>query len=147
MNAIRVLLKDHEDIGKLFSQFVEAGEEAHKQKQAIAARVIEEITKHARMEEQTLFKAMQEKGGEEAEEMALEGREEHDMARFLMDRLKKTKAEDKRFVPRFKALMEASRNHFLEEEMEIFPKAKKVLKGDLERLGKEMQALKKQMKA
>lgn len=147
MNAIRVLLRDHEEIGKLFNQFVEAGEEAYKQKQTIADKVIDEITRHARLEDEILFPALKEKGGEEGEEMALEGMEEHDVTRFMLDRLKKTKAEDKKFNPRFKALMESSKHHFMEEEREIFPKAKKTLKGDLERLGKAMQALQKQMKA
>lgn len=145
MNAIRHLLREHEEIGKLFNQYVDAGEEAYKQKQAIADKVIEEITKHARLEDEILFPALKEKGGEEGEEMALEGMEEHDVTRFMLNRLGKTKAEDKRFDARFKALMESSKHHFMEEEREIFPKAKKVLKGELNRLGKEMEALEKQM--
>jgi hypothetical protein len=31
------------------------------------------------------------------------------------------------------------------EELQIFPQAKKTLKGELERMGKEMQALEKQL--
>ena len=146
MNAIRHLLKEHEEIGKLFNQFVDAGEEAYKEKQTIAEKVIEEIGKHARLEDEILFPALKEKGGEEGEEMALEGEEEHEVTRFMLNRLQKTKAEDKKFNPRFKALMESSKHHFMEEEREIFPKAKKVLKGELERMGKEMTALEKQMK-
>jgi hemerythrin-like domain-containing protein len=146
MNAIRHLLKEHEEIGKLFNQFVDAGEEAYQQKQTIAEKVIEEIEKHARLEDEILFPALKEKGGEEGEEMALEGEEEHEVTRFMLDRLRKTKAEDKKFNPRFKALMESAKHHFMEEEREIFPKAKKALKGELNRLGKEMEALEKQMK-
>lgn len=146
MNAIRHLLKEHEEIGKLFNQFVDAGEEAYKEKQTIAEKVIEGIEKHARLEDEVLFPALKEKGGEEGEEMALEGEEEHEVTRFMLDRLKKTKAEDKKFKARFKALMESSKHHFMEEEREIFPKAKKTLGSELNRLGKEMAALEKQMK-
>lgn len=146
MNAIRILLKDHEEVGKLFNQYVLAGEGAYQQKKTVADRLIEEITNHARLEDEILFPALKEKGGEDGEDMALEAMEEHDLTRYLMNRLQKTKAEDKRFDARFKVLMESSKQHFLEEEREIFPKAKKVLNGDLEKLGKEMEALKKQMK-
>ena len=146
MNAIRILLKDHEEIGKLLHQFVDAGEEAYQQKQAIAEKVIVEITNHARLEDEILFPALKEKGGEEGEEMALEAVEEHELTRFLLNRLKKTKAEDKKFDARVKILMENVHMHFLEEERETFPKAKKTLKGELEKMGKEMEALRKQMK-
>ena len=41
--------------------------------------------------------------------------------------------------------MKSAKYHFMEEELQIFPKAKKTLKGDWERMGKEMQALEKQL--
>lgn len=145
MNAIRHLLKEHEEIGKLFNQFVEAGDEAYKQKQTIAEKVIEEISMHARLEEEILFPAMEEKGGEEEKEMVQEGIEEHHVTRFMLDRLEKTSPEDETFNPKFKALMESTKHHFMEEERDIFPKAKKLLKGELDRLGEEMEALEKEM--
>ena len=146
MNAIRHLLREHEEIAKLFNQYVAAGEDAYKQKKAIADKVIEAITRHARLEDEILFPAMKEKGGEEAEELAIEGMEEHDVTRFMLDKLRKTKPEDKKFDPRFKMLIESAKDHFKEEELEIFPQAKKTLKGDLDRLGTEMAALEKKMK-
>ena len=146
MNAIRHLLKEHEEIGKLFNQFVDAGEQAYKQKQTIAEKVIEEISVHARLEEEVLFRAMEEKGGEEEKEMVQEGIEEHHLTRFMLDRLGKTQPEDETFNPKFKALMESSKHHFMEEEREIFPKAKKILKAELDRLGEEMEALEKKMR-
>jgi hemerythrin-like domain-containing protein len=141
MNAIRFMLRDHDDIGKLFNQFVDAGEEAYQTKKQIADEVIQRITRHAELEEQVLFAAFKEKGGEEAEEMVTYGTEEHQVTKFIMDRLGRTRPEDKTFEARFKILMEGSRHHFLDEEMEIFPKIKKVLSGpELERLGKELQS-------
>jgi hemerythrin-like domain-containing protein len=41
--------------------------------------------------------------------------------------------------------MESTKHHFMEEERKIFPKAKKVLQGELDRLGEEMDTLEKQM--
>lgn len=144
MNAIRNLLTDHEEVYKLFNQFVDAGEEAYKKKQTIADRAIEEIMENAKKEEEVLFPAFQEKGGEEAEELVLELTEEHRVTEFIMDRLKNTNPEDKLFDARFKVLMENIKHHFAEEEREAFPKAKKVLEGEMGQLVEEMEALEKQ---
>ena len=144
MNAIQHLLNQHVEIVKLFHKYVETGERAYKQKQSIAEELIDVITKHAELEEEVLFSAFKEKGGEEAEEMVLEGVEEHEVTEFIMDRLRNASPEDKAFDAKFKVLMENIKLHFLEEEREIFPKAQKVLKGDLDRLGEEMVALEKE---
>ncbi len=144
MNAIRNLLTDHEEVYKLFNQFVDAGEEAYKKKQTIADRAIEEIMENAKKEEEVLFPAFQEKGGEEAEELVLELTEEHRVTEFIMDRLKNTNPEDKLFDARFKVLMENIKHHFAEEEREAFPKAKKALEGEMGQLLEEMEALEKQ---
>jgi hemerythrin-like domain-containing protein len=140
------MLKDHEEIGKLFNQYVDAGEEAYETKKDIAKNVIQRITNHAEVEEKVLFNAFKEKGGEEAEEMVVYGTEEHAVTKFIMDRLSRTSPQDKTFDARFKVLMEGSRHHFLDEEMEIFPKIKKVLSGtELNRLGEEMKAYEKKL--
>lgn len=143
MNAIRYLLKEHEEIGKLFKQFVEADEKAHAQKKVIADKVIGRIRRHARMEEEILFPAFKKKGGKEAEEMVEEGVEEHQVTKFVMARIKRTRPGDKSFGPKFKVLMESANHHFEEEELEVFPRVKKVLAKDLERLGAEMAATEK----
>lgn len=145
MDAIQHLLNQHVEIVKLFHKYVETGEHAYKQKQSIAEELIDVITKHAELEEEVLFSAFKEKGGEEAEEMVLEGVEEHEVTEFIMDRLRNASPEDKAFDAKFKVLMENIKLHFLEEEREIFPKAQKVLKGDLDRLGEEMEALEKEL--
>lgn len=146
MNALRHLLREHEEIDKLFHQFVEAGEDAHETKRNIANEVIEKITMHKEEEERFFFAPFKEKGGEEAEELVTYGTEEHKVAEFIMGNLKKMKPEDKRFDAWFKILMESTKTHFMEEEKEIFPKAKKVLtNGDLDRLGKEMETYEKQI--
>lgn len=143
MNAIEHLLKDHEEIGKLFNQFTEA--DGDMEKQTIAEQVIGEIMKHAQLEEQILFPPLKEKGGEDGEEMVREAIEEHRVTELMMDRVQKTETEDETFEAKFKVLMECTKQHFMEEERDFFPKAKKVLEGELDRLGEEMDTFEKQM--
>jgi hemerythrin-like domain-containing protein len=146
MNAIRYLLKEHEEIGALFNEFADAGEEAHVQKKRIANEVIKRIAHHAKLEENILFPAFEKKGGKEAEDMVEEGLEEHQVVEFVMAHLKKLPAANKSFDAKFKVLVENAKQHFEEEELEVFPKVKKALGKDLERLGKEMAAMEKRMK-
>jgi hemerythrin-like domain-containing protein len=146
MDAIRQLLKDHEEVEKFYHQWVLAGEEAFEKKKSIAMEVIEEITHHVEKEEKVLFPAFVEKGGEEAEEMVNHGLEEHRITEFIMARLKTTNAKDKSFDAKFSALMESTKHHYEFEETEVFPKAKKALEGELKRLGEKMDALKEKRK-
>ena len=143
MNAIEHLLRDHEEIEKLFHQFTEAQQLT--EQQAITQTTMGEIMKHAQLEEQILFPVLAEKGGEEGREMVREAIEQHRVTELMMDRLQKTAPDEENFDVRFKVLMESTKHHFLEEEREFFPRAKKVLEGELDRLGMEMDNFEKQM--
>lgn len=146
MNVIRHLLNEHAKMGALFNQYLLAGEQAHKEKQGIAEEVMELISKHVKLEEQTLFEAFKEQGGEEAEEMVLELTEEHRISESLIDKLKKTEPEDKLFDARMMVLAEETKHHLQEEEQFVFPKAKKVLPAEeLEQLGEEMEAFEEKL--
>lgn len=145
MNAIRRLLNDHEEVQKLFNQYLDAGEQAYKQKKSIVDQIINKITVHAELEEKIIFPALQAKDGEDAEEVVLEGIEEHKVTVFIMDGLKQTPPEDKKFHAKYTVLMESAKHHFQEEERDLFPKAKKSLKGELDRLGEEMDKLEKKL--
>jgi hemerythrin-like domain-containing protein len=141
MNAVQVLLKDHKEIRELFGQFEEAGERAYKTKQALAEKVIEELTAHSKMEERIFYPAVREKAGKETQALVLEGIEEHRVADFLMERLQKTGPEEETFDAKFTVLIESVKHHINEEERELFPESRKVLAGDLDRLGEQMEAL------
>ncbi len=141
MNAVQMLIQDHEEIRELFSQFEEAGEQTYKQKQTIAEKVIEKITTHSELEERIFYPAVRENADKETRELILEGIEEHRLADFLMKRLQEALAEDETFDARFKILTESVQDHLKEEERELFPEAKKILSGELDQLGFKMEAL------
>lgn len=145
MDAIKVLLKDHEEIKQYFRQFEEAGERAHKKKQTIAEKVMEELRVHTQIEERLFYPAVMEKGGKELKKLVLEGIEEHRAADFMVERLKSTQPEDETFEAKFMVLMEVVEHHLKEEEKEMFPEAKKALGNDLEPLGEQMEQMHQQM--
>jgi hemerythrin-like domain-containing protein len=145
MNAIQLLLKDHEEIRQYFREFEEAGDRAKKKKQTAAEKAIKELKSHSQLEERYFYPAMREKGSQEDKDLVLEGIEEHRVADFLMERIQQTPPDDENYEARFKVLIESVTHHIKEEEKQLFPDAKKVLKDDLDRLGEEMGVLEKQL--
>ncbi|HEY5901987.1 MAG TPA: hemerythrin domain-containing protein [Anaerolineales bacterium] len=145
MNAIQFLLEEHREFRRIFRQFEEAGERAHKTKQKLATKLLEELRAHSQIEEQIFYPAARKKADKELEGVILEGIEEHRIADFMMERLENATPADDTFDARFKALSESVKHHLKEEEGKLFPKARKLLRDDLERLGSKMEALDKQL--
>ncbi len=144
MNAVDLLIQDHEAIRELFDQFEEAGEQAHQQKQTIAEKVIEEITAHSQLEEEIFYPVVREKANKVTRKVILEGIEEHRVADFLIKRLKEIKPEDETFDAKFNVLIENVVHHFEDEEWELFPEATELLGAELDQLGFKMEALRLQ---
>jgi hemerythrin-like domain-containing protein len=146
MNAIQILIKDHQEIKDFFKQFEEAGERAKKKKATLAQDTIKELRSHSQLEEQFFYPAAQQKGGKEINDLILEGLEEHRIADFMMERLETTTPEDDTFDAKYKALSEAVKHHLKEEEKKLFPMTRKVFdRKELNSLGAQMEALEKKL--
>lgn len=138
MNAIRVLKDDHRTIKKLFTQFEGLGERASRTRQQVVARIIQELSAHAVVEEQLLYPAMRARGGE-LEDMALEALEEHHVAKWVLHELSKLTPQDERFDAKTKVLIESVRHHMEEEEESAFPRFQEAFdRQELEVLGQAM---------
>ncbi len=144
MNALEMLIQDHEEIRELFNQFEEAGEQAYEQKQAITAKVIEELTTHSQLEEEMFYPAIRERADKKTQKVILAGIEEHRVADFLMKRLQETRPEDETFEAKFNVLIENVTHHFEDEEWELFPEATNILGAELDQLGFKLEAIKLQ---
>ncbi len=145
MNAIQVLLKDHEEIRGYFREMEEAGERAKQTKRKLAEQVIRELKNHTQLEERIFYPAVLEKAQDELRSLVLEGIEEHRVAEFMMERVQDADPGDERFTARFTVLVESVEHHIKEEEKSLFPESKKLLADDLDRLGAEMEALEKKL--
>ncbi|MEJ7583248.1 MAG: hemerythrin domain-containing protein [Acidimicrobiales bacterium] len=123
MDAITLLKADHKSVEKLFKQFEKAGADAHKTKQDIVAKVVEELSKHAVIEEQLFYPRVRTEV-EEAEDVVLESLEEHHVVKWVLSELDGMDPEAERFTAKMTVLMESVRHHVEEEEQELFPKVR-----------------------
>jgi hemerythrin superfamily protein len=142
MDAITLLKQDHRTVEKLFKQFEKAGDNAHKTKRKIVDQVIEELAKHAAIEEQVFYPAVRDevKG---VEDTVLEALEEHHVVKWTLSELEGMSPEHERFTAKVTVLMESVRHHVEEEEGELFPEVRKALgRKKLGTIGDQMESLK-----
>ena len=125
MDAITLLKQDHRTVEKLFKRF-EKAEKTGEDKKAIVSEVIRELSMHAAIEEQVFYPSVRE-GVEEAEDVVLEGLEEHHIVKWTLSELDGMSADHERFNAKMAVLMESVRHHVEEEESEMFPKVRSAL--------------------
>jgi hemerythrin-like domain-containing protein len=127
MDAIALLRADHREVERLFKQFEKAGPNAHATRRQIVDRIIEELSVHAVIEEQVFYPAVRE-AVPDADDEVLESLEEHHIVKWTLSELENMDPEHERFVPKTTVLIESVRHHVEEEEDELFPQVRDVLK-------------------
>ncbi len=127
MDAIAMLRADHREVERLFKQFEKAGPNAHATRRQIVDKIIEELSRHAVIEEQVFYPAVRE-AVPDTEDIVLESLEEHHIVKWTLSELETMDPEHERFVAKATVLMESVRHHVEEEESELFPKVREVLK-------------------
>ena len=142
-DAIVLLKEDHKEIRKLFADFENAGENAHKTKGKIVHRIIELLTVHTYLENEIMYPRVRELLPA-LEEDILESYEEHHVADVLVMELYGMQPEHERFDAKTTVLIENVRHHIEEEEDEWFPKVREGLgRKQLQEIGEEMLEAKK----
>lgn len=142
-DAIVLLKEDHKEIRKLFTDFENAGENAHKTKGKIVHRIIELLTVHTYLENEIMYPRVRELLPA-LEEDILESYEEHHVADVLVMELYGMQPEHERFDAKTTVLIENVRHHIEEEEDEWFPKVREGLgRKQLQEIGEEMLEAKK----
>src|SRR3954447_8630739 len=126
MDAITLLREDHKTVEGLFKKFEKAGPNAHKTKQDLVEKIIEELSVHAAIEEQVLYPAAREADPDD-EDLVLESLEEHHIVKWVLSELDGMSPTDERFDAKVTVLIENVRHHVEEEEDEWFPEVRKVM--------------------
>jgi hemerythrin-like domain-containing protein len=138
MDAITLLKDDHKTVEQLFKRYEKAGDRAHAEKRKVVDRIIEELSRHAAIEEQ-LFYPVARATVPGTEDMALEGMEEHHVVKWLLSELEDLDPAHERFDAKVTVLIENVRHHVKEEENDFFPMVRHELgRNELAELGDAM---------
>jgi uncharacterized membrane protein len=111
-------------------------------RQRIIKTTCEELTVHAQVEEEIFYPAVRKAIGED--DLMDEAEVEHASAKQLIAEMGAMKPSERLYDAKFSVLGEYVQHHVKEEEGQIFPKVKKT-DLDLNRLGFQMQARKKEL--
>lgn len=139
MDAITLLKKDHSTVEQLFKRYEKAGDRAYVEKRDIVDRIIEELSRHAAIEEQLFYPAAREHV-DDVDDIALESMEEHHIVKWELAELERMDPRDERFDAKVTVLIENVRHHVEEEESDFFPKVRdEIGRKDLGELGDAME--------
>ncbi len=141
MDAITLLKQDHKAVEKLFKQFEKATQPAQQRK--LAGQVIKELSVHAAIEEMLFYPAVRDRVPK-VEDTVLEALEEHHVVKWVLSELEDMKPDHERFKAKMMVLIESVRHHVKEEESELFPEVRSVIKRkELAHLGEALEKAKK----
>jgi hemerythrin superfamily protein len=143
MDAVTLLRNDHKTVEGLFKRFEKAGPNAHKTKQDLVGKIVEELSIHAAIEEQVLYPAARQAVPDE-NELVLESLEEHHIVKWVLSEVDGMDPADERFTAKVTVLIENVRHHVDEEEGELFPALRSTMKRkDLQELAQAIEQAKK----
>lgn len=146
MNAFKLLKEDHQKVSGIFQQLEPTTERAEKTRTELFAKLNEELTIHAKVEESVFYPSI--KQAAETREIVLEGFEEHHVIKMLLKELESMPVDTEQWTAKLKVLKENVEHHVEEEEQEMFQKARDVLsEEDIERLGTQMEEMKQQLQS
>jgi hemerythrin HHE cation binding domain-containing protein len=138
MDALAMLEAEHGKMRKLLAELEATTDRAVKTRQELFATIKGELTLHEVIEEEIFYPEL--KSHPKAEDIVLEGYEEHHVVDLLMGELEQLDVEDETWGPKAKVMQENVEHHMEEEEGDMFKKARQVFdKAELEDLGRRME--------
>ncbi len=144
MNAFQLLKEDHQKVSGIFQQLEPTTERAEKTRTELFARLLQELTVHAQVEETIFYPSI--KQAAETREIVLEGFEEHHVIKMLLKELDEVPVDTEQWTAKLKVLQENVEHHVEEEEGEMFQKARQVLTEEqIDDLGARMEEEKKRL--
>jgi hemerythrin-like domain-containing protein len=140
-DAIAVLKADHRRVTELFDRFDGLGERAHATRERTVATIIEELSRHAGIEENVFYPAVRDRFAERDEPMVLEALEEHHVVKLLLRELESMDSRSERYAAKVTVLREIVDHHVDEEESELFTKVRDAFsRAELRELGADLEA-------
>ena len=141
-DAIAILKADHKLVSGLFEDFESARAATRKRK--IVSEICQELTIHARVEEEIFYPAV--KQALKDAELIPEAQVEHESLKMLISQVEGVEPDGEMYDARVKVMSEYVKHHVKEEQNEMFPKARET-KLDMVELGALMLQRKEELKA
>lgn len=141
LDAIQLLKQDHEAVRHLFEEFEQANAD---RKYELAAEICQALTVHAMIEEEIFYPQAHE--AIQADDLMLEAEIEHDTVKQLIERIQDGEVDETELSAIIKVMNEYVNHHVNEEHRRLFPRVKRSAI-DLDELGRELQARKKELAA
>ncbi len=148
MDAIKLLLDDHEVLRKLSKELAETSEEEVAKRKKLLPKLEAILNAHTKIEEEIFYPALLEASDDvEDARMVAEGVEEHRAAdaKVIPD-LHKTDPSTIDYTGKLKVLKDYLFHHLKEEEEDMFPRVRKLIEAKaLQALGEKMKARKDEL--
>lgn len=146
MDALTLLIADHNRVRGLFARF----KDAHEGDDAVAmielaGKIFDDLEVHTTIEEEIFYPRVHD-ATKELGEVVDEGIQEHHVVKQLMTELGQVDAASDEWVAKMMVLIENVEHHAKEEEEEMFPPLRKEAE-KMEQLAVQLEARKKEMGA
>jgi len=133
MDAISLLIGDHQEVKTMFREFEGASD--RNTRVDLCRRITDALKLHTTIEEEIFYPAVQ----RHLPDLISEARKEHKTVDGLLSELTKVQAEDVRFDELMREVIKNVEHHAGEEESEMFPQCKdKLGREELNRLGEQL---------
>lgn len=141
MDAIQLLTDQHRKTEAAFERYEGLGKEATQERIDLAREIIEDLTRHAGIEEVAFYPTVQDALPGAADDIQ-EDLEEHQEVKELLARLDGTEPTGDDYDATMQQLIGAVRHHVDEEENDLFPRVCEAMTADeLESLGDALEKL------
>jgi hypothetical protein len=142
MDALDLLKTDHDKVKRLLAELESTTERGVKARSELFATIKGELTLHEIIEEEIFYPEL--KAHPKAEEVVLEGFQEHHVVDLLMGELESLDVSDETWGPKATVMKENIEHHIQEEEGEMFREARRVFDSrELDDLGRRMEERKR----
>lgn len=146
-SAINLLKKDHTAVQKLLAELADTTSRAAQKRAALFAKIHQDLKVHTTIEEEIFYPAYHKAAKKnEDQKLFFEAAEEHGLVDIVLAALEAGDPASEEYGAKCKVLKDLVEHHADEEEKEMFPRARRLLRaGRLDELGAEMQARKEQL--
>lgn len=144
MKATTLLKKDHAAVKKLLADFGRTRARAAKRRQALIDEIAQELDIHSTIEEEIFYPAVKNVRG--GQSLVSEAKSEHKKVDSLVAEAQGMSMETDEVVGKVEELRDAVIHHATEEEREMFPVAEDLLGEQLQELGQQLAARKRELK-